>query len=369
MKKFLVVIALILIAVPLCFSCGNPNKNILEVETRYQQLINKYKTEEAYFFGEKADGFGKTIVLKYNDPALENSILNGTGSDDISLRLTALNLVQGNILKYIFRYYENWNESFYDNLSMFDFEQKELNELYAKMEKLDLDLEYFKSKKNEFENEMMSVSIPSLKATVISQFTFEYNKIIESSIDFVEYFKDMHLKYIFSGKTDISNINSASRQLDDAYFSLAKFIYYSNVFVYNYSTGENGICDMLELMENRGSEFIYLNYLQSPLGFIGENISVELSQTVFNDALNNKLTNIKYTGDLFNQSLESYLSLYSNLDQYSLLRVRLNLVDGVTLDSFVNNFAVDEKIAYDNLYNLQTFLFPKHIEMIEELKI
>jgi len=367
MKRFYIVIALILSSISLFFACGNPNKTILEVETRYQEMINKYKNEDAYFFGEELDNFGKTIVIKYNDAELSNSILNGTGDSDLSLRLTALNNVQANLLKYIFRYYENWSESFFDNLSMYDYEQKELNELFAKMEKLDNSLNYFKTKKTTFENEMMAVALERSKETVVSQFTYEYNKLIESSIEFVEFFRNMHLKHIFSTTTDISNINSGQRQLDEAYFSLAKFVYYSNVYAYNYSTGENGICDMLELMQNVGSEYVYIDSLLLPLTNLGANISIELSQTVFDDALTNKLINIKYTGDLFNQALDSYLSLYGDLDHYLLLRIKLGLINGVTLESYIKNLDVDEKIAYDNAYNLQTFLYPEMLEMMAEL--
>ena len=41
-------------------------------------MINKYKNENAYFFGEELQGLGKTIVIKYNDAELSNSITNGT---------------------------------------------------------------------------------------------------------------------------------------------------------------------------------------------------------------------------------------------------------------------------------------------------
>lgn len=369
MKKIFIVIALIIISVPLFFACGgNPNKTILEVESRYQEMINKYKNENAYFFGEELQGLGKTIVIKYNDAELSNSITNGTGYNDLSLRLTALDDVQANLLKYVFRYYENWNESFFDNLAMYDYEQKELNELFAKMEELDNSLAAFKDKKTSFENEMVALILEGSKETVVSQFTYEYNKLIEKSIEFIEYFIDMHLKYMFNTTTDISNINSGQRQLDEAYFSLAKFVYYANVNVYNYSTGENGICDMLELMKNRGSEHVYIDSLSAPIVNLGVNISLELSQTVFDDDLTNKLTNIKYTGDLFNQALASYLSLYNDLDQYSLLRVKLGLINGVSLESFVKNLNVDEKIAYDNAYNLQNFLYPEMMEMMADLK-
>ena len=368
MKKLVLVIALIVCSFPLLFACGNPNKATFEVEHRYQAMINKYKNEEAYFFGEEPYKEGKTIVIKYNDASISHRILNGSGSDDLSLMLSALGDVQANLLKYIFRYYENWNASFFENISMYDYEQKEINELYAKVENLDNALEVFKEKKKTFENEMIAVLLDGSKETVVSQFTYEYNKVIEKAIDFVEYFRDLHVKYIFSTTTNISNINAGQRQLDDAYLSLAKYVYYTNVNIYNYSTGENGVCDMTELMRNRGSQHIYINDIDGSLSMLGTNISLELSQTVFNEDLTNKLVNIEYTGALFNQALDSYLSLYENLDQYLLLRVELGLIDGVSLEDFVKNLDVDEKIAYDNAYNLENFLYPELIGIIAELE-
>lgn len=366
MKKLIALILIVCSSLSLFIACGNPNKTIEQVQNRYQEMVNTYKTEKVEFFGDTSAKQSKTIVVKFNEPEVRGKIAS-SNNDEVTLRFRALNDIQANLLKFIFRYYENWNESFYENLKSYDYEQKELNALFEKIENLDNALKNFQSIKDTFEADIIMLNVEGSEVAIINQFAYEYNKVIEKSIEFVDYFRSFHLKTIFGGDTKITNVNSGQRLLDEAYLNLAKYVYYSNVDVYNYSIGKNGICDQLDLMKNSASKFVFIDALQIRLSDLGSNITNELCQTIFDDTLTNKLDNIDYNSSLFKQSLNIYLSLQDNLDYYTLLRVELGLIEGISINDYVENFNIDESIAYQNRMYMVDFLYPEYINLINEL--
>mgnify|MGYP004669684239 CR=1 FL=1 len=366
MKKVVSLILIICSAFCLFVACGNPNKTIEQVQNRYQEMVNTYKKENVEYFGDTSANLSKTIVIKFNEAEVRAKI-SSENSDDVSLRFRALNDIQANLLKYIFRYYENWNESFYNNLKNYDYEQKELNTLFEKIENLDKALATFKEIKNTFEADVVMLNVEGSEIAIVNQFVYQYNKVIEKSIDFVDYFRAFHLKTIFDGEAKITNVNSAQRLLDEAYLNLAKYIYYSNIDVYNYSIGNKGICDQLDLMKNKSNKFVFINSLSLGLSNLGANITNELCQTIFDDELTNKLSNIDSNSSLFKQSLNIYLSLKDELYYYTLLRVELGLIEGISINDYVANFGISESVAYQNRMYMVDFLYPEYLSLINEL--
>lgn len=324
-------------------ACENPNKTPANIKEKYEGIIRKYNNELVKLFGDSENGEGNTIVVKFNDPAIENKIYNNLGIDEISLRYRALDDIQSRILKYIFRYYEVWHQSFYDYAS--EYNQKDINKLYYKVADFEKSLARFNSAKLIFESEIDAIGNTSIVATTINKFTFEYNKLIEVSFDLIDYFKTLHVKYV-AGE-DTHSLNSAQRMLDEGYYNIAKYVYYENVLPLNYSTGSYGICDQVEIMKNKTSNYVLINDLSAPVRLLGDNITAELCETEFDDELTSKLANIVYTCTTFNQAFAVYLSKYHTFDNYTLLRVKLDLFNGMTLSEYVDSFSPMEKITYN----------------------
>jgi len=335
-------------------ACENPNKTPMNIKEKYNGIIRKYNTENTNLFGDSENIEGNTVVVKYNNPVIESKIYDSLDVDDVSLRYRALSEIQANMLKYIFRYYEVWHQPFYEYAG--EYNQKEINKFYDKVLGFEKSLARFNNAKLVFESEIDAIGNTSIVATTINKFTFEYNKLIETSFSLIDYFKSLHVKYI-AGE-DNHSLNSVQRMLDEAYYNIAKYIYYENILPLNYSTGSYGICDQVELMKNKANSFVMINTLNAPLTLLGDNITAELCETEFNDVLTNKFANIVYTCASFNQEFTVYLENYNTFDNYTLLRVKLNLFAGMNLNDYVNGFSPMNKIIYNfsNMFFNKTFV-------------
>lgn len=363
-KKYTLVPMLILV---FCFSlllvaCENPNKTPQDVKIRYEKLINTYSQNDTFLFGTKDSERGSTIVVQYNNPELASKIKSDFAYDNLHLRYRSLETIQANILKYTFRYFEVWKDSFY-NLE--NYNQKEINKLYKSIDVLDNHLNTFNQKKLEFERDFERLGDNVAMIQAVNKFTFEYNKLIEASFDFIDGFKSFHIKHI--APTDNHSLNSAQRILDEGYLMVAKYVYYENILPLNFYTGTFGICDQINIMHNNMSTYVITNALQLPVRVLGDYITAKLCETEIDDELTNKLTNILYTANSFKQAFEVYMSNYNLLDNATLLRVKLELVDGMTLNDYVNNLSTKKRICYNQRAVMLLDVFANYKQIINEL--
>jgi len=358
MKRILSLILICFVCIGVFFACGKDDKDIQDVKTKINEDI---KDDYSRYF---TDGeLTNTMQVVYsndtdkNGSSLSTEINSNITADktDNQLRFIALNKVYQPLMNYIMNYYEKWNESLYlQNVS-----KKDATALYKAAKKYENALENFDTSKSEFENSVKILNDVKLAPTfAITKFTYNYNMLIESQIEFVGKFISLHKKYV-TYPTTLSEGNM-ERLVDEAYYNVACFVYYENVKVFEYNVGNNGICDLSNLMReysNGSNEYVKLNYIQGKIKDLNSTLIDDISNPEASGYAIETLNNFIYSANVYNQRLEVYLSAYENIDMYGLSNYRFNNVANANVDNFISRFSVVEMAQYELLCNFADEVF------------
>lgn len=231
MKKFYSLLILPLIAVFCLFGCGT-DRTTTEIKAVYSQMVDTYviNSESNWYFEKPANSteYTKMYVTYDNEYGFNDAVLGkfeSSVSDDLGLRYKQLTSVYARTLLMAYNYYTNWNELFFANIDSKNPDADDLTELYDKLVDFRRQLEKFNTSKLNIEREVKLLGINSeLVAAKIDAFNNEYNNLISKVLNFVNYFKDLHVKYFYSD-TDVVDGSYAKRAYDEAILSLANFIY------------------------------------------------------------------------------------------------------------------------------------------------
>ena len=347
------------------FACGNDDKDIQDVKTKItkdvKEEFSKYFTNSELpntmqvNYSTEQDGNGSSLSNEINSNIL-------SGKTDNQLRFIALNKVYQPLMNYIMNYYEKWNESLYlQNVS-----KKDATSLYNALKKYEQALDDFDSSKSEFESSVKILNDVKLAPTFsITKFTYNYNKLVEAQIEFVGKFIDLHKQYV-TYPTTLSEGN-VERLVDEAYYNIACFVYYENVKVFEYNVGDNGICDLSNLMKeySKGSnEYVKLNFIQEKIKDLNSTLIDDISNPAASDYAIETLNNFIYSANVYNQRFEVYLSAYNNIDMYGLSNYRFNNVANANVNNFVSRFSVVEMAQYELLCNFSEEVFVDYINSL-----
>lgn len=370
MKKILSLILICLMSISVFYACGKNDKSIKDVQTKINTEIPKEYSQ--YFTNSTST---HTMKVKYsttvdkNGSSLSDQINSSitSGNTDNQLRFIALNKVYQQLINYIMNYYEKWNESLY----LQDISDKDSTALYNLAKKYENALENFTSAKTEFESSVKILGDVTLAPTFsITKFTFIYNELIESQINFVGKFIDLHKKYV-TYSTTLAQEN-IERLVDEAYYNIACFVYYENIKVFEYNVGNNGICDLTNLMKeyfDGGNKYSKITYIQGEIKYLNSSIINNLSSTD-SEMLNNAIgliNNFLYSANVYNQRFDAYLSAYKNIDMYGLSNYRFNNVVNGNVDNFVSRFSVVETAQYELLCNFSEEVFIDYVNGLNSL--
>ena len=261
MKKFYSLLILPLIAVFCLFGCGT-DRTTTEIKAVYSQMVDTYviNSESNWYFEKPVNSteYTKMYVTYDNEYGFNDAVLGkfeSSVSDDLGLRYTQLTSVYARTLLMAYNYYTNWNELFFANIDSKNPDADDLTELYDRLVDFRRQLEKFNTSKLNIEREVKLLGINSeLVAAKIDAFNNAYNNLISKVLSFVNYFKDLHVKYFYSD-TDVVDGSYAKRAYDEAILSLANFIYKD----YLQALSKNGTVQLISIDNAISSKYNIFN--------------------------------------------------------------------------------------------------------------
>lgn len=261
MKKFYSLLILPLIAVFCLFGCGT-DRTTTEIKAVYSQMVDTYviNSENNWYFEKPVNSteYTKMYVTYDNEYGFNDAVLGkfeSSVSDDLGLRYKQLTSVYARTLLMAYNYYTNWNELFFANIDSKNPDADDLTELYDKLVDFRRQLEKFNISKLNIEREVKLLGINSeLVAAKIDAFNNAYNNLISKVLNFVNYFKDLHVKYFYSD-TDVVDGSYAKRAYDEAILSLANFIYKD----YLQALSKNGTVQLISIDNAISSKYNIFN--------------------------------------------------------------------------------------------------------------
>ncbi len=346
MKKFYSLLILPLIAVFCLFGCGT-DRTTTEIKAVYSQMVDTYviNSESNWYFEKPVNSteYTKMYVTYDNEYGFNDAVLGKSGSsisEDLELRYTQLTSVYARTLLMAYNYYTNWNELFFANIDSKNPDADDLTELYDKLVDFRRQLEKFNTSKLNIEREVKLLGINSeLVAAKIDAFNNAYNNLISKVLNFVNYFKDLHVKYFYSD-TDVVDGSYANRAYDEAILSLANFIYKD----YLQALSKNGTVQLISIDNAISSSYnIFNDYslLTTKISQVQTDGKVglsKLSSTVIN-ALNdpNNANNQRAVSavnqfvvslNTFNQYFNLYNKVYDKVSMESFNNYRFEINGG-----------------------------------------
>lgn len=350
-KGYYSLLALPLVATMFLAGCGKTTRNALELKTLHADTVSAYDngTDNTYF---KKTGSAEIeekdyFVVKYND-GIETYISSGEDDTDLYERYNQLKSVYARTMSLAYAYYADFRNVFYENIESKKPNAKELTELYDRLRTFQRELASFNTNKLDLEREteLFGVKSPIIGASV-DKFNYAYTNLIKVTLNFVNYFKDLHVKYFYSEDQTIDK-SYALRVYDEGLLSMANFIYkgYLNSLVKN---GTAKILDLLDAEQSVGTLFNpEKNNQLNGIIVTGNNSCVTLKENFLNSLDNGDETNINVVSNyesqlnMFNRYFKLYNKVYDKVDMEKYNTFRFNT------DSTYNSSIADNEEKYLN---------------------
>ena len=348
MKKFYSLLILPLIAVFCLFGCGT-DRTTTEIKAVYSQMVDTYviNSENNWYFEKPVNSteYTKMYVTYDNEYGFNDAVLGkfeSSVSDDLELRYTQLTSVYARTLLMAYNYYTNWNELFFANIDSKNPDADDLTELYDRLVDFRRQLEKFNTSKLNIEREVKLLGINSeLVAAKIDAFNNAYNNLISKVLNFVNYFKDLHVKYFYSD-TDVVDGSYANRAYDEAILSLANFIYKD----YLQALSKNGTVQLISIDNAISSSYNIFNdtsFLTTKISQVQTDGKVglsKLSSTVINALNDPNNANNQRAVSAVNQFVVSLNTFNQYFNLYN------KVYDKVSMESF-NNYRFEINGGFD----------------------
>ncbi len=364
MKKFWCLLILPIVAFMCLTACGS-DKNYKDIEDLYSQITGICVEEDNnQFFSNESKP--RTLTIKYAED-VENAIANTSPVTKLQKKYVVLGYQQ-KILNLIYNYYENNYENFYKELSSAKFEKKDISNLYKKEESLKNCLTDFKSKYNNF-CDVTADGVATIMEFDLINYSYELNKVIESSLDFMYQFAFVNEKYCaqMPNSQDITTFNAEKLQLciDKTYLDIANIVYLNNFKAFNYSVGSRGISDMDAIIQST-NKYVIIGDLQECkslsatilLGLDRDSDTYESVSKLIGDYL--------YSYEVFLQRYDNYKCIYDSEDVYTATQYKFGLVDGVDYDSYLHTLS---KSSQASLVFMDDFVVETYKEVLSNLSL
>lgn len=388
LKKILSLFMLPLFALSLLAGCGG-DKSVDDIKNYYAAIKEKHITEtkigessvyNSWLF-EKTSGnqFSDNITILYDDelgkrlnPTTEsdltriNQVLPNTmptycTDTNLYYRYYALVYVQQPILNAIFNYYINWSENFYDGMKLVDskkLDEEDLNHIYEKLEALDEELDEFSQARDKFQSDVNVLGFGGINRSVITTYSLKVNELIEKSYDFVNAFKDVHVKYIWDGvsyssKEKVGTIDCLNRLVDEANLNIAYSIY---TYIKGFEASE---CDLSWFIKEHKGEY-YGDVLKSWFeieDFKLKYLTVESVDKISDEqaiAEKSSIDKFNYARQTFNQKLEVFNEIYPQVNLNAYLRILYNIDSSNSaqnVEMYINQLCEVERANFNLVIN------------------
>lgn len=358
MKKFLSLLILPLVALMCLVGCGE-DKTPKDIQDLYNSMKSAYVEEDKNIFFADAEN-PYTISIAYNDE-VQDQIKNIAPTTDLQKRYVALG-VQQDILNNIFNFYEKNQEEFYREMSSVDYKKVYINELYDSLDALKESLKTFKEQYSQF---MTDVDSGDIMVFSVLSYTYQLNKVIDSSFEFIYKFIDVYEMYC-AGEDNMTAA-TLSLQIDRTYVDIANIVYLQNVKTFNYSVGQKGVCDLLPLISSPDNDYNLVEYLSdakslSPV--VTENMNSEATDYA---ATMNKLKDFKYYSELVAQRINTFRNIMNTIDSYTLNEYRFDLVNGVDYDTYIKALSASNRANVQALDGFVNDIFLPYIAKLNSI--
>lgn len=380
MKKLLSLIALPLVGIMFLFGCGKVDRTVEEITTLYNTTVSAYASPDAigenWYF--KTLGSQQVLNVTYadsDDIRLETAIAGITKyqqylddglaisdsypqvSTQLKTRYEKLESVYARTLTMAFNYYANWSSLFYTHIESKNPNSAELTELYDRLKTLQRELESFDAKKKDLEREIRLFGLDSeIIGASIDAFNYSYNGLIDKTLNFVNYFRDLHVKYFFN---DVAIDGSyAQRVYDDGVLRLANFIYYDYLVALSKNatvklddlTKTNNVYDIFKYTNSRLDTICSVVDVNNSGALVNRTAQVGVNfQQALNDPQNanyetnkSKVQQLEIALNTFQQHFNLYQKVYSKVDKdgFNDYRFGINGNDHTVNDSYLDDLDV-----------------------------
>lgn len=385
-------------AIGVFIGCGKKH-TLLDVQSYYNNMVEKYSYDvtgesnvekRSYIFAQRSsDGKvpGTSMVISYTGKlgkGLERitSSYNSEGLEDVELysRYFALVNIEQKILDWTYNYYTSWADNLYGSYDLIkhDVEKDDVEKLYKKLKNLNEKIEEFVVEKNKAEDEINAITFEG--AINLTSFTYAFNDLIEASFDFVNTFKNFHVKYIWDtytfGENEDTNKLLLDRLIDEAYLNMAQVIYYENVKAYEYrecdlnsvvkyatSTDNKQYVDVALLFSDKTNPCYKVDKSMYKNGkmYGSDNVALTTGQTY-----NEKLENFIYYLKAYNQKINIYKDVYGKINFYKYNQIRLG--DGtVNLNEYKSSLSRLDRANLSLLEDFASGTFIKFVNSFAEI--
>ncbi len=334
-KGYYSLLALPLVATMFLAGCGKTTRNALELKTLHADTVSAYDngTTNTYF---KKIGSAETeekdyFIVQYNKGITDyqTSTDEKDTSTDLYKRYNQLKSVYGRTMSLAYAYYADFRNVFYENIESKKPNAKELTELYDRLKTFQRELASFNANKLDLEREteLFGAESPIIGASV-DKFNYSYTNLIKVTLNFVNYFKDLHVKYFYSEDQTIDK-SYALRVYDEGLLSMANYIYkgYLNSLVKN---GTAKVLDLLDAQQSVGTLFSQNNKDLEKIIITGNYGCVTLNNDFLNDLDDGNENNINAVKDyesqlnMFDRYFKLYNKVYDKVDMEKYNTFRFN---------------------------------------------
>lgn len=359
MKKLFSLIIVPLVAI-MCLCACSGDKSYEDVRKLFEATTQvNIVEEENIFFSD--DIKPNSIVISY--PTEVEAVINNTSPITSLQKKYVVIGYQQKILNNIFNYYENNQEEFYKNISSAKVDKNDMNDFYAKLETLNKTLKDFKGAYQIF-CDATQPGVSDVMEFNLINYSYELNKVIESSFNFMYKFIDMNEKYCLKD-FDLINFNNLQYKIDRSYVDIAYIVYLSNFKAFDYSVGSKGISD-IEAVIGSTNKFSIIDDLTSPKQLSTTIVAGLDEENVNHDSVMSLLNDYLYSSTVFNQRLKQYKTIYNSENIYTITQYKFNLVKGVDYDSYLGTLTKSDRAT---VMYLDEFVLDTYSRLVDTLKL
>ncbi|MGN0961768.1 MAG: hypothetical protein ACI4PF_06210, partial [Christensenellales bacterium] len=312
------------------------------------------------FFSDETD----TMAFYIYYPDIVKDTINAPNpSNDVQKRYKAL-LYQQKILDNIFDYYSNNQENFYRVADSKNISTGEINDLYKKLSNLNNTLDDFTKQYNTF-IDAVDNGISDIMEYNITSYSFQLNKVIDASFSFIYKFHNIYSKYCLTNYDSYTQEN-LNVYVDKAYLDIAYIVYLENFKSFNFSVGENGVCDLSGVVGS-DSDYNLLKFLDSKKSLNPSLLNNLTEGSTDYESTLEKLNEFSYSRDVFDQKLNSYLLTYNSLNMYTISSYRFDQVSGVEYDNYIKSLSASDRATVTMLENFIEHIFKNYISKLNNI--
>ncbi len=320
-KKICCMLLVSLCAVGVMVGCGK-NKTPENISNMYIEI--KTDKDNAYIFKKGDDGVVSNQLYITYSGEMAKLLKDGApvetdfeAAKPLYRRYYALRYFEQGVLTSISEYYDKYCSgdsatSFYEAIKLKDVEKAELNALFDATESLKTDIRKFEVARKKVEADINVMTFTGAIRSNLTEYSYQFNRLIESYSNFVNKFRDMQVKYLYDGNDmpEDASVKMAyvNRLRDEFYLNSAQAIYYKALKAFD-RTNE---CDLGDLPIEKELYVKFYNILNKKGDFVVKDLTKE--QVATKDG---EIEEFLYAHNAFLQKFEVYKKVYDTLDYYT----------------------------------------------------